>query len=103
MNSNVDPNVVAVSQQLFSRMYTGYYKYGTDTTREDLSTYDWLQHLQEELLDATIYIQVLKGKIDDLKRIPETDTRNSNLPEGVRHDLPNVGAYFGSGRSSRKD
>lgn len=83
MENPVDPNVVEVSQQLLSRMYVGYNKYGTNTTREDLSTLDWLQHLQEELLDAAVYIQVLKGKVNELKRISETHTRDSILDENL--------------------
>lgn len=62
--SCVDPNVVNVSELLFSRMYAGYNKYNTNTTREDLTTEQWLQHLQEELLDAAVYIQVLKGRFN---------------------------------------
>jgi len=30
--------------------------------RTDLSTYEWLNHLQEELLDAIIYIEKLKDE-----------------------------------------
>lgn len=59
---SVDPNVVAVADMLWNRMHKGYLKYGTDTTREDLTTLNWLQHLQEELLDAAVYIQVLKER-----------------------------------------
>jgi hypothetical protein len=58
--SIVDPNVVAVAEQLHERSRVGYLKYKTTTTRQDLSTLDWLQHLQEELLDAAVYIQRLK-------------------------------------------
>ncbi len=102
MESHVDPNVIEVSQQLLSRMYVGYAKYGTDTTREDLSTLDWLQHLQEELLDAAVYIQVLKGKMNELERISKANTRDSNLSKTTGSSLPSIGAYFGSGRSSGK-
>jgi hypothetical protein len=40
----------------------GIAKYGKTMEREDLSTLDWLQHLQEELMDATLYIESLKRK-----------------------------------------
>ena len=56
----VDPNVVAVAEQLHERSRVGYLKYHTTTTRQDLPTLDWLQHLQEELLDAAVYIERLK-------------------------------------------
>jgi hypothetical protein len=29
--------------------------------REDLNFLDWLTHLQEELLDAAVYVEKLKG------------------------------------------
>ena len=59
---SLDPNVVAVADMLWNRMHKGYLKYGTDTTRQDLTVFNWLQHLQEELLDAAVYIQVLKER-----------------------------------------
>jgi len=44
------------------RSEVGIAKYGKTMEREDLSTLDWLQHLQEELMDATLYIESLKRK-----------------------------------------
>lgn len=57
----VDSNVERVREMLALRAARGYTKYGVTTDREDLNTYDWLNHLQEELLDAAIYIEKLKG------------------------------------------
>lgn len=62
--SIVDPNVLAVAEQLHERSRVGYLKYKTNTTRQDLSTLDWLQHLQEELLDASVYIERLKREFN---------------------------------------
>ena len=31
--------------------------------RNDLSTLEWLQHLQEELMDATLYLEITKKRI----------------------------------------
>jgi hypothetical protein len=31
--------------------------------RDDLSPLQWLQHLQEELMDAAVYVEKLKGEI----------------------------------------
>jgi hypothetical protein len=42
-------------------------KYGVNTMREDLSPLEWLQHLQEELMDACVYVEKLKGEIKDEK------------------------------------
>ena len=58
-----DSNVKAVQQMLQSRMETGYNKYGTTTERTDIDLLGWLQHLQEELLDAAVYVQRLKGEV----------------------------------------
>lgn len=57
----VDENVEAVRKLLHDRSVVGVSKYGTTTVRSDLTIGEWLQHLQEELLDAAVYIEVLKG------------------------------------------
>ena len=53
----MDRNVENVITQLCSREEKGMSKYGVNTERKDLSTLEWLQHLQEELMDATVYIE----------------------------------------------
>jgi len=58
-----DSNVQKVSELLKDRMERGFIKYGTTTERTDLKLGDWLQHLQEELLDAAVYIERLKKEI----------------------------------------
>lgn len=45
------------------RAYNGYAKYGCTTERTDVDLLGWLQHLQEELMDATIYIERLKKEV----------------------------------------
>ena len=47
---------------LLLRAEAGKEKYGTTLERKDLEEKAWLQHLQEELLDAANYIEVLKSK-----------------------------------------
>lgn len=58
-----DSNVQSVSELLKDRMEKGFIKYGTTTERTDLNLMDWLQHLQEELLDAAVYIERLKKEV----------------------------------------
>jgi hypothetical protein len=58
-----DINVENVCKALKQREQTGMIKYGVNTERTDLSTLEWLQHLQEELMDASVYIEKLKGQI----------------------------------------
>ena len=61
----MDKNVENVVKQLRDREEEGMRKYGVNTERIDLSTLEWLQHLQEELMDASVYIEKLKGEIND--------------------------------------
>lgn len=51
-----------VINKINQRAEIGKQKYGVTMERTDLSTYDWLNHLQEELLDAIIYIEKLKDE-----------------------------------------
>jgi hypothetical protein len=63
---SLDPNVKSVMNKYESRARVGFEKYKTDTTRSDLSLQDWLTHLQEELMDATIYVERLKQDLKDV-------------------------------------
>lgn len=55
--NNIDPVVMQNINMLHDRSQFGIKKYGTDLTRQDLSTHQKLKHLLEELLDAANYIQ----------------------------------------------
>jgi hypothetical protein len=57
-----DKIVQTVVEAYKKRSEVGIAKYGKTMEREDLSALDWLQHLQEELMDATLYIESLKRK-----------------------------------------
>ena len=50
----------AVVAQLRTRAEKGKSKYGTTMERDDLTLMQWLQHLQEELMDAAVYVEKLK-------------------------------------------
>ena len=58
-----DLNVEAVREMLKQRSAVGLNKYNTTTMRTDLDVVDWLQHLQEELCDAAVYVQALKCRM----------------------------------------
>ena len=66
MQEQEDTIVKAVISSFKQRSNVGINKYNKTLDRDDLSTLQWLQHLQEELMDATLYIEKLK-KSDDLK------------------------------------
>jgi len=55
-----DKYVQSVKEKFEQRSQTGIRKYNTTLEREDLSFLDWLEHLQEELMDATLYVERLK-------------------------------------------
>lgn len=57
---NVDSIVSGVIEKYKERAKQGQAKYGTNLDRTDLNTKDWVDHLQEELMDATLYLQKLK-------------------------------------------
>lgn len=58
-----DPIVLKVMSKFYERSQRGIEKYGTMLTRTDLNLTDWLNHLQEELMDATLYIEKLKQDV----------------------------------------
>ena len=55
--SKVEDRVV---EAILKRAETGERKYGVTMERTDLNFLEWLQHLQEELLDAAVYVEKLK-------------------------------------------
>ena len=59
-----DRNVEAVRAKLLARSEVGLRKYGVTTERKDLTPLDWLRHLQEELMDACVYIEAVLGKAE---------------------------------------
>ena len=59
-----DTIVEAVISSFKERSEVGVKKYNKTMDRDDLSTLEWLQHLQEELMDATLYIEKLKKRIN---------------------------------------
>lgn len=60
-----DTIVQSVIEQYFQRSQLGIKKYNTTLDRNDLSLHEWLEHLKQELMDATLYIQKLQKEIVD--------------------------------------
>jgi len=62
----VTPNdsiVESVIERFRDRSEVGIKKYNTTLDRNDLSALEWLQHLQEEIMDACLYIEKLKKEL----------------------------------------
>lgn len=56
--ANLDSETMVRVIKLFrSREATGREKYGTTVDRKDLGTAEWLDHFQQELMDAVLYCQ----------------------------------------------
>lgn len=55
-----DSVVQAVIRKFQERSAVGIKKYGTTLDRTDLKLGDWIQHTQEELMDAILYLERLK-------------------------------------------
>lgn len=59
-----DSIVNSILQKFAERSNVGLEKYGTTLDREDLTLSQWLNHLQEELMDAVLYLEKLKKVIN---------------------------------------
>jgi hypothetical protein len=55
-----DSIVEGVIDQFRTRAEQGKAKYGTTMDRNDLTPMQWIQHLQEELMDAVVYLEKIK-------------------------------------------
>ena len=62
---NTDSVVFSIVKQFKERARIGKEKYGTDLDRDDLSLNEWLQHAQEEHMDAILYLEKIKKVIDN--------------------------------------
>jgi len=62
MQSSFQPDsiVQAIVDKFILRAQKGKEKYGTDMDRKDLSTNQWIEHAQDELMDGIIYLEKLK-------------------------------------------
>jgi len=75
MNQQIeDQIVIRVLSRFSERSQVGITKYNTTLERTDLSTLEWLTHLQDELMDATLYVERLK---DELKYLNNNNEDNN--------------------------
>ena len=64
INSYCSDSIVNnVITAFIGRSNVGLQKYGTTLDRDDLSVLDWIQHAQEEHMDAILYLEKLKTEI----------------------------------------
>lgn len=58
-----DPVVERVVDKFIDRSNVGFKKYGITMDEDNSKLNEWLNHLQEELMDAILYIQKTKEKL----------------------------------------
>lgn len=63
MEFTKDSIVNNVIKSFIQRSNVGLQKYGTTLDRDDLSVLEWIQHAQEEHMDAILYLEKLKTVI----------------------------------------
>ncbi len=63
-----DKIVLRVLARFNERSKLGIMKYNTTLERNDLSALEWLTHLQDELMDATLYVERLKDEVKTFKQ-----------------------------------
>lgn len=56
----MDSIVLSVLEKFKQRSQFGQQKYGTNLDRKDLKFLDWVNHMQEELMDAILYLEKMK-------------------------------------------
>jgi hypothetical protein len=64
----MDSIVQSVIEKFKQRSEFGQKKYGTNLDRSDLKFLDWVQHMQEELMDAILYLEKLK-KVQETEKV----------------------------------
>jgi methylaspartate ammonia-lyase len=77
-----DPIVLKVLSKYSERSQLGIQKYGRTLDRDDLSLTDWLNHLQEELMDATLYIEKLKADLKQAQKAALIELTNMDKDKG---------------------
>jgi len=80
----MDLIVQSVLDKYVKRSEVGQKKYGT--TLEQNNTDDFLNHLQEELMDAVLYIEKLKHDTNQRNNRGTIDTQRQNVQVGRWHE-----------------
>ncbi len=76
---NCDSIVKSVIESFIKRSEFGKKKYNTDLDRSDLKINDWIQHAQEEHMDAILYLEKIK------KIVNEDDKINDKINQEIQN------------------
>ena len=74
-----DPVVERVVNKFVSRSDVGFAKYGVTLNDDKSNLFAWINHLQEELMDAVLYMQKLKES--STEEMQEALLRNIEIHE----------------------
>ena len=74
-----DPVVERVVDKFVSRSDVGFAKYGVTLNNDKSNLFAWINHLQEELMDAVLYMQKLKESCTE--EMQEALLRNIEIHE----------------------
>ena len=75
MSARKDKIINKVIEKILKRSEAGYKKYGVGLDKDEQSLDTWLNHLQEELMDAANYIEKIRAVLI------EEDKKISKYPE----------------------
>ena len=70
----LDSVVTSVIHKFINRANFGKDKYGTDLDREDLTFLEWVNHAQEEHMDAILYLEKIRNL--ETRRLTETSSHS---------------------------
>jgi cell division protein FtsI/penicillin-binding protein 2 len=60
-----DSIVNNVIESFIERSNVGFFKYGTNLDRKDLTFLDWMNHAQQEAMDFVLYLEKLKQEYNE--------------------------------------
>jgi hypothetical protein len=81
-----DSIVNSVISKFAERSNLGYIKYGKTLDRKDLTTGQWIQHMQEELMDAILYLERLRKDMDEITGGLDTKKdENKDIADNLSH------------------
>ena len=73
----------AVARRIIERAEEGKRKYGVTMERSDLTLIEWLQHLQEEIMDAAVYLEKIKQEV----HYQEVSVADKNINDIMYDDI----------------
>jgi hypothetical protein len=75
-----DSIVKSVIESFKQRSELGILKYGKTLDRNDLTFLQWIQHAQEELMDAILYLEKLKKLSEDSRPTGDISSSTQDHP-----------------------